>query len=121
MSKLKVNQYVVGPVSTNCYFAVNQESKEAIVIDPGASAEVLMHRMIEEGITVSAILLTHGHFDHAGAAAELAKKCNVPVYAHAQEQDVLESAELNASWMMGLNETYCADVYLKDGQEIDLA
>ena len=41
MAPLKVEQYVVGPVQTNCYFAVNDETKEMILIDPGANADRL--------------------------------------------------------------------------------
>lgn len=38
MGKLKINHYVVGPVQTNCYFAINEETKELIIIDPGDAA-----------------------------------------------------------------------------------
>jgi len=73
MSKLKVNQYVVGPVQTNCYFIINDETKELIIIDPGASPLQLAERVEQDGCKPVAILLTHGHFDHAAAAEELAK------------------------------------------------
>ena len=39
MAPLKVEQYVVGPVQTNCYFAINEETKEMLIIDPGAEAQ----------------------------------------------------------------------------------
>ena len=42
MAKLKVYSYQVGPVCTNCYFAANTETKEAIIIDPGAAADYLI-------------------------------------------------------------------------------
>lgn len=72
MAPLKVEQYVVGPVQTNCYFAVNDETKEMILIDPGANADRLIQIIEEEKLNPVAILLTHGHFDHAGGAAEVA-------------------------------------------------
>lgn len=65
MAPLKVEQYVVGPVQTNCYFAVNDETKEMILIDPGANADRLIQIIEEEKLNPVAILLTHGHFDHA--------------------------------------------------------
>lgn len=68
MAPLKVEQYVVGPVQTNCYFAVNDETKEMILIDPGANADRLIQIIEEEKLNPVAILLTHGHFDHAGGA-----------------------------------------------------
>ena len=48
MSKLKINHYVVGPVQTNCYFAINEETHELLVIDPGASAKQLAERIRQE-------------------------------------------------------------------------
>ena len=121
MGKLLVDHYVVGPVQTNCYFAVNQETKEALIVDPGASGSVLAKKLREKGYEPKAVLLTHGHFDHATDAHVLAEEFEIPVYAHEQEQEVLEDEEKNSSWMIGDRLTFHADVYLKDEQELDLA
>lgn len=121
MGKLQIAHYMVGPVQTNCYLAINKETKEALVIDPGEEAARLMQQIREQGLTVAAILLTHGHFDHAGAAEELSTLCNAPVYAHEAEKETLESEKLNACWMIGRKETYRADLFVKDEQELDLA
>ena len=107
MAPLKVEQYVVGPVQTNCYFAINDDTKEVLVIDPGASADQLAKKICQEKLTPIAILLTHGHFDHAGGAEELAKHFDMP--------------SLNLSGWEGVQKTYHADVFLKNEQEIDLA
>lgn len=121
MSKLKVNQYVVGPVQTNCYFIINDETKELIIIDPGASPLQLAERVEQDGCKPVAILLTHGHFDHAAAAEELAKIFDIKIYAFEAEKEVLEDANLNVSWMIGENKVFHADIFLKDEQELDLA
>lgn len=121
MGKLQIAHYMVGPVQTNCYFAINKETKGALVIDPGEEAGKLMQQIKAQGLTVVAILLTHGHFDHAGGAGELSALCNVPVYAHEAEKETLESEKLNVSWMVGKKETYRADLFVKDEQELDLA
>ena len=121
MGKLKVNLYVVGVLSTNCYVAINDETKECIIIDPGASAKALAQRIRQEELTPVAILLTHGHCDHAGAADKLAKELDVKIYAQKEERDTLEDPNKNLSALMGQNESYYADVYLQDGQELDLA
>jgi glyoxylase-like metal-dependent hydrolase (beta-lactamase superfamily II) len=121
MGKLRIEQYVVGQVQTNCYFAVNEETKEALIIDPGANPEALKKRLDDGGWKAAAILLTHGHFDHAGGAARLSELTGAKIYVHEAEKDTLTDEELNACWMVGLHETYRADVFLKDEQEIDLA
>lgn len=121
MGKLKVNRFVVGPVQTNCYFAVNEETKELLIVDPGAGAEQLAAKVREEGLKPAAILLTHGHFDHAGAAEELARELGVQICIHEEDQETLEDPGLNVSRMMGTDAVYHADVFLKDEQELDLA
>lgn len=121
MAPLKVEQYVVGPVQTNCYFAINDDTKEMLVIDPGASANKLIEIIEREKLNPVAILLTHGHFDHASGAAEIAAHFGIPVYAEEHEKETLENPGLNLSGWEGREVTYHADQFLKDEQEIDLA
>ena len=122
MSKLKVNHYVVGPVQTNCYFAINEETKELLVIDPGASAKQLAERIRQEGCKPVAILLTHGHFDHATGAEELAQEFDgIPIYVYEDDKETLADPQMNVSYMIGKELVFHADEFLKDEQEIDLA
>ena len=121
MPEMKVNQYVVGPVQTNCYFIINSDTNEMICVDPGASAKQLIQRANIEGVKPVAVLLTHGHFDHAGAAEEFASHYGIQIYIHEEDKATLADPTVNASWMMGRSEVYHADVFLKDEQEIDLA
>ena len=121
MAPLKVEQYVVGPVQTNCYFAINDDTKEVLVIDPGASADQLAKKIRQEKLIPIAILLTHGHFDHAGGAEELAKHFDIKIYAEEHEEETLDTPSLNLSGWEGVQKTYHADVFLKNEQEIDLA
>lgn len=121
MSNLKIEEFCVGEVQTNCYFAVNENTKEMFVVDPGASAERLAGEIQNKGYRPVAILLTHGHFDHAGAAEELAKQLHVKIYAHEAEKDTLESPQNNVSVMIGRPESYHADIYVKDEEVLTLA
>ena len=121
MAPLKVEQYIVGSVQTNCYFAINEQTKETLIVDPGARADRLAEIIEQEKLNPVAILLTHGHFDHAGGAAELAEHFHVPVYAEEHEKETLENAALNLSGWEGREQTYHADFFLHDEQEIDLA
>lgn len=121
MAPLSVEQYVVGPVQTNCYFAANEDTKELLIIDPGAQADRLADAVKEKGLKPVAVLLTHGHFDHAKAAAELAEQYQIPVYAQVEERDTLFNPALNLSGWDGAAQAYHADCYVKDEQELDLA
>ena len=121
MSKMKINHYVVGMVQTNCYIVINDENKECFIIDPGASGKQLAEKIKQDNLTPVAILLTHGHFDHAGGAADLAKEFDIKIYAHEAEEDTLHDPQKNVSWMVGAKESYDADVFLKDNQVINLA
>ena len=121
MVPMRIQQYVVSACATNCYFAINDETREVLIIDPGASAKQLAEKVKEHDLKPAAILLTHGHFDHAAAAEELAQLLDVKIYAHEAEQETLETSGLNLSGWEGKSETYHADVYLKDEQELELA
>ena len=121
MGKLKIDQYVVGQVQTNCYVAINSDTKECFIVDPGAAAPQLAERIRRDGYQPVAILLTHGHFDHAGAASQLAEEFGIKIYAHEKEKDTLEDYNKNLSGWEGMKKSYHADVFLKDEEELDLA
>ena len=121
MAKLAIRQYVVGPVQTNCYFAVNTQTKEMLCIDPGASGKQLAERARKDGLVPVAVLLTHGHFDHAGGAKDFAAEFGIPIYIHEAERETLVDPELNASWMLGRRAVYEADTFVKTHEELTLA
>lgn len=118
---MRVEQFCVGQVQTNCYFIINDETKEMLIVDPGDSASYLADRIRQEELKPQAVLLTHGHFDHAMAAGELAGIFGVQIYAHEAEKETLEKPKLNVSGMLGRGESYHADVFVKDGETLMLA
>ena len=87
----EVLRYIVGPVCTNCYLLVNHKTGELLVVDPGDQAQLIEKQIEKTGAKPVAILLTHGHFDHAGAAEELADKYQISIYAHEAERETLEA------------------------------
>lgn len=121
MAEMIIEQYQVGMIGTNCYFLINKETKEVLVVDPGGHAGNLADKVKAEGLKPVAILLTHGHSDHAMGAEELKGLLQVPVIALKEEQETLEDPRLNLSPMFGVTEKYSADQYVRDGEVLHLA
>ena len=119
---LNINRLVLGAVATNCYVVSNEDTKEAIVIDPAEHAGKIIKVLEKEGASLKAILLTHGHFDHMTAANELREKTGAKLYAHEAEAELLKTPELNLSMAFtGRSVSTEADVLVKDGEVLALA
>lgn len=122
MSEIRVKTLVVGMVGTNCYLVYDEDTKRAVVVDPGDGAELIMSECRKLEIKPEAILLTHGHFDHIMAAPELRTAWNVPVYAALKEKELLKDRALNMTG--GYNTqplSLDADVSVEEGEVLDLA
>ena len=121
MADLQILEYNVGDIGTNCYFLVNTDTKEMIIVDPGGDAPILKSRIAEMDLKPAAILLTHAHYDHTHHAKILKDTYQIPIYIHEAEKQTLTDVRMNVSAMFGKPETYEADVFLKDGQAFTLA
>ena len=91
---LQMKSLSVGELATCCYILWDGSADSCVVIDPGAEPERILAAC--EGRRIEAILLTHGHFDHIGAVAELAKD-GADVVIHREDAPMLTSTQLNAS------------------------
>lgn len=109
---LKVHVLPLGSYQTNCYIIRDENSRSCCVVDPGYTPEVILDFLEDQGLTLEAILLTHGHFDHVGGVKELAAETGCKVYLH--------SAELSMPPMMTAGPLYCTDTYA-DGDTLQLA
>ncbi|MCC8066569.1 MAG: MBL fold metallo-hydrolase [Clostridiales bacterium] len=121
MKNLQLESLVLGSVSTNCYLVKNQETGALLIIDPADHAERIMQKITEMGGLPEAILLTHGHFDHIGAAAELKSRYGIPICAPDKEREVLSDSGKNLTRWNGNGYTLQADQFLHDGEKLVLA
>lgn len=94
---MKVTGMTLGMVGTNVWICVNEETKEAFVVDPADGAEQIKAKLAQNQWTLKGILLTHGHFDHIGAVEALRSAYQVPVWAAEAERELLSDVEANLS------------------------
>jgi len=87
-----LKQLPVGPMANFCYIAGADASSSAVIVDPGWDVPGITAALKDLKRSPEAILLTHGHFDHVRAAAELSRAFAIPVYIHEVDVPLLESA-----------------------------
>ncbi len=91
-----VEQLVTGKWKENCYLLKDQESGEIAIIDPGDDADTIAGRIEASGGKVCHILLTHGHYDHLGAASEICKLTGLSCAIHVADVSLLRRAPVYA-------------------------
>ena len=118
---LRVDKLSLGPMGTNCYVVrADSSAKEAAVVDPSGDAAELRLTLAGLGATCTAILVTHGHWDHVLGVADLAEGTAAPVHMPAGERTLLESPERFTPSGVVLR-PYTPDVLLEGGEALELA
>ncbi|KLU58729.1 putative metallo-hydrolase [Peptococcaceae bacterium CEB3] len=111
----------MGSMAANCYLYACDVTKRGVLVDPGGEAKRIYRWVLEKGIKVESILLTHGHLDHIGAVDELRELLSAKVYIHAGDAEMLTDATKNMSAYFGPRLVFrAADGFLSDGQIIAL-
>jgi len=119
---MQVHSMEVGPIGTNCYIVVNEKNKEAVMVDPGGDPERLIALIGKLGVSIKAIMLTHGHMDHIGAVAEMKEFTKAPIYISEKDDNMLDNPESNLAAFMG-TELHCppADYHYDQGDKLTIA
>lgn len=118
---MKVERFLTGILSTNCYVAWNEQTKEAVIVDPAAYSKKLAEFLREEGLKPQAVLLTHGHFDHIMGLDALLEEYPVPVYVHGAEKGLIADPKTNLSLTYTNGYVFEDATYVTDGQKIAAA
>ncbi|HSH35806.1 MBL fold metallo-hydrolase [Schnuerera sp.] len=116
---MKVVRIPAGIYAANCYLVYSEDSKEAIVIDPGGDEDDILTQIKNIGLDVKYIVLTHGHGDHIAGVKGIKDYTNAPVAIHKDDEYLLKDGRSNFSSTMAMGTVeISADILLDDGDEI---
>ena len=115
---MQIITIITGTIGENCHI-IFDERKNAVVIDPGDEANTLIKTISDNQLSVKAIALTHGHYDHVGAVNELKAYTGASVVAHEEEKELIQNPNLSLG--MFVDPAFPVpevDSYVKEGDEI---
>lgn len=112
----------VAPFAQNCSILWNPSTRKGAVVDPGGDIDRILEAAKEERVELEKILLTHGHIDHAGGTAELAKRLGIPIEGPEEEERFWIDALAQQSQRFGFPkvEGFEPDRWLKDGDTVQV-
>ena len=93
MTGISIHRIINGKWEENCYIVSNLHN-QALIIDPGGNFNLIVDYLKDNSLSLSAIINTHGHYDHVVSVADLVKKYQCPFYLHSKDEKLLKSANL---------------------------
>lgn len=116
-----LDTFPVGPLQSNCTILGDEETGQAIVVDPGDDAKRIHERLEKRGLKLQQILVTHAHLDHVGGAFQLKQLTGAPIYLNEKDLPLLDTIKEQAGWLgMRPPETAPPDEFLTDGRVVGL-
>jgi glyoxylase-like metal-dependent hydrolase (beta-lactamase superfamily II) len=114
-----LKRLVVGPLEENTYIVGDEKTKQAIVVDPGDEPDRIMDVIKEHGLEVRAIICTHAHFDHIGAAGDVKKETGADILLHREDLETYDLAKDQAAfWGYNVDDLPKPDNFLDEGDEV---
>lgn len=121
MARLQAGVIPVTPFQQNCTVLFDPETKHGVVVDPGGDVDVILRAISENGLTIEAIWITHGHIDHAGGAVDLKAALGVEIVGpHRDDLPLLQGLEQQAR-MFGIEgevKNVTPDRWLQEGDTV---
>lgn len=118
---MKIIIMPVGPIEANCYIVFDEDTKDCMVIDPGAEGEIIYEEIQKNGLSVKYIVNTHGHGDHIGANLYLKEKTGAELLIHEEDAPMLTDPLKNMSAYMGIKiNKPAADRCLQEGDTLEI-
>jgi hydroxyacylglutathione hydrolase len=91
--------FPVGPLQCNCSIVGDEQTHEAMVIDPGDQIEGILEILRQEGLTLKQIVITHAHIDHVGGATKLKAATGAPILMNQNDYALLKMLDMQAAWI----------------------
>jgi glyoxylase-like metal-dependent hydrolase (beta-lactamase superfamily II) len=89
----------VGPLQCNCSVVGDEQTREALVIDPGDQIDDILRILQEEKLTLKQIVVTHAHIDHVGGAMKLKAATGAPILMNQKDEALLKMLDVQATWI----------------------
>lgn len=118
---MPIERFIVGPMGNNTYVLHDLKSKEAVIVDPSMEAGAVLEWVKEKGLTVNAVLNTHGHMDHVFSNALFVRETGAKLLIHRGDEEMLAQLAQQGKWTGSTPEASPApDAYLEDGLTIPI-
>jgi glyoxylase-like metal-dependent hydrolase (beta-lactamase superfamily II) len=118
---LVCERYILGPMEVNTYLVYDENSNQALLVDPAEESQQILQRIAELDLKELTILLTHGHADHIYGVEFFRQQLKAPVAISEEDSTMLTDASMNLSCYLGDSiELSPAERLLKDGEKIEL-
>lgn len=118
---MKVETFAVGAFQENSYLLIDEQSRESVLIDPGAEPERLIAAAEKSGTVLKAMWITHAHIDHVGAIAGVKRRWEVPIYLHPLDSTLYRHAHTQAElYGLPFDDPPPADRELADGDVLEV-